>query len=395
MMDEIVIDRVNSYLHGQKEEMFDFLKHLVLEETPSTDPSAHSGIIDFLKGAFGSIGYSIYSFPGSSSAGFLYARPRKRSKHMPLQLLVGHIDTVWPVGTLKTMPFAYENNKIKGPGVYDMKAGITQIFYAIKAIISLNLEPEVLPVIIFNSDEETGSRDSTVTLKRLARISSRAFILEPPLGLDGKLKTSRKGIGRFSLTILGKASHAGLKPEEGVSSILELSYQIQKLHALNDTSKGISVNVGMIEGGISANMVAPESRAVIDVRVFDHKSAHRISRQILTLKPIQEGIEIKVSGGFGRPPMEYNERNKKLWHHAKMVGGKIGLNLNHGRAGGASDGNTTSQYTATLDGLGTPGDGAHAIHEYAFKDQLVKRTELLTLLVLSPPISPIKNELES
>ena len=271
-------------------------------------------------------------------------------------------------------------------GIYDMKAGLAQIMFSIQTIQELSLNLTVTPVILINSDEEIGSKESTRIIKRLARIVNRAYILEPPLGLDGKLKTARKGIGRFIITVKGKAAHAGLDPKKGVNAIVELSHQVQALFAMNDFDKGITVNVGMIEGGISANVIAPESKAIVDVRVLNKSDGEYITKKIHQLKPILSDIELTVEGNIGRPPMEKTERNKKLWHLAKVNGSLLGLELSEATAGGGSDGNTTSLFTPTLDGLGTTGDGAHAAHEFIFLEKLPERTALLSLLLLAEPL---------
>ncbi|MBT8210953.1 MAG: M20 family metallopeptidase, partial [Eudoraea sp.] len=310
-----------------------------------------------------------------------------REANRPIQLLIGHCDTVWPTGTLEEMPLSYARGRMKGPGVYDMKAGLTQIFFALAAIRSMPLPNEVVPVVIINSDEEIGSWESTAIIRRLAKMANRAFVLEPPLGLDGKLKTARKGIGRFTITVKGKAAHAGLDPTKGINAIVELSHQVQQLYAMNDMERGITVNVGTIEGGISPNMVAPMSKAVVDVRVLEVEDGHYITQKIKGLKPQHKDVEITVEGGIGRPPMERTERNQKLWKIAQMEGRQLGLDLEQATAGGGSDANTTSQYTATLDGLGTPGDGAHALHEFIFKNKLIERTALLTLLLITEPLN--------
>jgi glutamate carboxypeptidase len=242
-------------------------------------------------------------------------------------------------------------------------------------------------VVFINSDEETGSRETTNALKRLAKLADRAYVLEPPLGLNGKLKTARKGLGRFTITVRGKAAHAGLDPTKGVNAIVELSQQVQRLYAMNDLENGITVNVGMIEGGISPNMVAPSSKAVIDVRVLRESDGDAITKKIKELKPIHKDVEMEIVGGIGRPPMERTSRNQHLWKLAKKQGQELGLDLEEATAGGGSDGNTTSLYTATLDGLGTPGDGAHATHEYILQNKLVERTALLTLLLLLEPLN--------
>jgi glutamate carboxypeptidase len=285
------------------------------------------------------------------------------------------------------MPLETGEGVMRGPGVYDMKAGLVQMIYALQALHALQLEPSVTPVVFINSDEEIGSDDSTRYIRRLARTADRAFVLEPSLGLDGKLKTARKGVGRFTIVAKGKAAHAGLNPEEGASAILELSYVIQKLFALNDPDKGITVNVGMIDGGLRPNVVAPESRALVDVRILTSEDAERIEERIRALQPTTPGVTLEISGGISRSPMERTPRNQALWEIAKSLGHEVGLNLTEGVAGGASDGNTTSLFTTTLDGLGAVGDGAHARHEFMYFDKMVERSALLARLLMVPPLN--------
>lgn len=378
--------QIQKYLRENQNEMIDFLKTLVAYETPSKDPSAQSGILKFLAQRFEQLSYRVTLVPGKTTGGFLIAIPKDRVKFNQVQLLIGHCDTVWEVNTLRDMPIVDEQKKISGPGIFDMKAGLTQIVYAIKAIKDLDFSTEVTPIVLINSDEEIGSLESTSAIKRLSKISDRAFVLEPPLGLNGKLKTTRKGIGRFTVTVKGKPAHAGLNPDQGVSAIVELSYQIQRLFELNNFEKGITVNVGMIQGGSSANVIAEESRAIVDVRVSNMEDAEMISKKIKSLKPIQENSEVVIDGYFGRPPMESTPRNRKLWEKARRIGNLLELELEEAGAGGGSDGNTTSLYTATLDGLGTIGEGAHARHEYILKDKLQERTALLTMLLLAKPV---------
>ncbi len=374
---------IQEYLLEKRPEMVEFLKELVRFETPSRDREAQRPLFAFMEEKLKGLSYRVSLYPGKETGGFLLAVPRDRKKQAPIQLLIGHCDTVWRTKTLDEMPITEEENRISGPGIFDMKAGLTQMIFTLQAIEDLGLNASVTPVLLINSDEEIGSRESTTAIRRLARIADRALVLEPPLGLRGKLKTERKGIGRFTVTVRGKPAHAGLNPDKGVSAIVELSYQIQHLFALNDFEKGITVNVGMIQGGSSANVIAEESRAVVDVRVSNMKDARRVEQEILSLKPTHEESEVLVEGYFGRPPMERTPRNEKLWSLARDMGTLLGLELEEAAAGGGSDGNTTSQYTATLDGLGTTGDGAHARHEHIVTDKLVERTALLTLLVTS------------
>ena len=282
------------------------------------------------------------------------------------------------------MPVRVEQDRLAGPGVYDMKGGLVQMLFALRALHETSHLPSVTPVVFVNTDEEIGSRESTEHIRRLAEQAARALVMEPSAGLAGKLKTARKGVGRFTVRLKGKASHAGLAPEQGVSAILEASHQIQRLFELNDHERGITVNVGTIDGGLRPNVVAPEATVVIDARVRTESDGQEVDRAIHGLEPVQEGITVEVEGGFGRPPLERTERNQELWRAAKAAAGELEIPLDQAAVGGASDGNITSQYTATLDGLGPVGEGAHAPHEYVSISQLPERSALLALLLMLP-----------
>ncbi len=378
-MAKAVID----YLKANHHAMLALLKAMVAIESPSNNKEALNTMVRFLTKELEQLGFYTVHVSGKTTGGYLYARPRVRKKNTPLQLLIGHCDTVWDLHTIKDMPLVQSNGKLSGPGVYDMKAGILQILFALRAIKALQLDLAVTPIILINTDEETGSHESTPIIKRLAKCVNRAFVLEPPLGIEGRLKTARKGIGRFTITVKGKAAHAGLDPEKGVNAIVELSHQVQQLYAMNDFDKGITVNVGLIEGGNASNVIAPNSKATIDVRVYNIEDGAYITDRIHQLKPMLDDVELRVEGRIGRQPMEQTSRNKHLWETAEASGKLIGIHLEQATAGGGSDGNTTSLYTATLDGLGTTGDGAHATHEFIFSDKLIERTALLTLLLLN------------
>jgi glutamate carboxypeptidase len=390
--DTLTATKIMDYLKAHENHMIEFLKGLVALETPSKDVVSQSKIFRLLGDTLRDLDFFVLYVPGMKTGGYLYARPNNRNRKNPLQLMLGHCDTVWVSETLKTMPIIKGEGKMTGPGIYDMKAGLTQLIYALKAIKELSLPMPLCPIVLINSDEEIGSRESREAIKRLSKIADRTFVMEPPLGLEGKLKTARKGLGRFTITVKGKAAHAGLDPGKGVSAIVELSHQVQHLYAMNDFDKGITVNVGTIQGGISPNVVAPESRAVVDVRVLNHEDGYNITKKIYGLRPTIPNVEVHVEGGMGRPPMERTPRNQKLWQLAKSKALLLGLELQEATAGGGSDGNTTSIYTATLDGLGTTGDGAHAAHEFIFLDHLTLRTALLALLVVSNAVE-IKKEL--
>jgi glutamate carboxypeptidase len=374
------------YLQGQREAMIDLLSRLVLAESPSTRPEAQAAPLTILWEALDDMGFAVTISPGRDSGGHLLAQSKD---YEPVdgsaqQLLVGHCDTVWPIGTLKEMPLVVEENVIRGPGVFDMKGGLTQMVFALESIMALEFEMAVSPLLFINSDEEIGSKESRVHICRLAQQVQRAFILEPALGLAGKLKTARKGVGKFSIIVNGKAAHAGLDPEKGISAILGLSYIIQELYAFNNLQKGISVNVGMIDGGVQSNVIAPQSKAVVDVRVPTMADAQRLQEAILNLTPAMEGVSLEIDGRFNRPPLELTENNQRLWRTAVALAADLGIPLQQGMAGGGSDGNYTSLYTATLDGLGAVGDGAHARHEFLYIDKMIERTALLALLLLAP-----------
>ncbi len=381
-----VSQNILGYCKDHRSSMEEFLKELVAIESPSKDPASQDDVFQMLGKAFNELDFYTLRIYGNRTGGYLYARPRSRDRKKKLQLLVGHCDTVWDKKTILSMPINNYNGQLTGPGVYDMKAGLTQIVFALKAIKDMGLEMHLTPLILINSDEEIGSFESGRTIERLASVANRAYIMEPPLGLEGKLKTGRKGIGRFTLTVEGKAAHAGLDPEQGANAIVELSRLVQQLYAMNDFKKGITVNVGMIQGGISPNVVAPHSQAVVDVRVASIEDGERIAEKIYGLKPSTKGISLKIEGGIGRPPMERTPRNQALWKMARKKALTLGIELDEAWAGGGSDGNTTSLYTATLDGLGTTGDGAHALHEHILVEQLPERTALLGLLLLADEV---------
>jgi glutamate carboxypeptidase len=377
---------IKAYLCGQHAEMTQLLEQLVRMESPSDVPESQKPVLDRLEVSLLELGYRVTRLPPRRFGGHLYARPGRRRRRAPVQVLLGHCDTVWPIGTLESMPVSIQDGVMRGPGVYDMKAGLVEMVFALKALYSLDLEPSVQPLVFINSDEELGSRESTRYVRALARLADRALVLEPSLGPSGQLKTARKGVGRFTVTVQGKAAHAGLDPGAGASAILELSHVIQKLFALNDPERGASVNVGMIDGGVRANVIAPESSAVVDVRVRTQDDAVRIERAILDLTAETPGVTLRIEGRIGRPPLEHTPANRRLWMLATDLAESIDLALEEGTAGGGSDGNTTSLYTATLDGLGAVGDGAHAAHEHVDLEQLPERCALLALLLLSPPL---------
>jgi len=383
-MTEAEVQSVLSYLTGQRAGMVDLLQKLTLIESPSNDAAAMAPLLSTVTVELKECDLSVRHWRGRGSAGTLCAHPRKRQKGSPLQLLVGHCDTVWPLGTLRKMPVRLESDTLWGPGVFDMKAGLVQMIYALRTVAQLGLRPPAEAVAVVNTDEEIGSPDSTPLIRRLARCATRAFILEPAFGQGGKLKTGRKASGDFTIVVRGRAAHAGINPEQGASAILEMSYQIQKLFALNNAARGITVNVGTIDGGVRSTVIAPEVRADVDVRVRTRADAQEVAAAIRGLKPINPDTTIEINGGIDQWPMEPNPRNQSLWLQAQRLGLRLGLELDQAVVGGSSDGNTTSRYTATLDGMGAVGAGAHAEHEHAIVSRMAERCALLVLLLMAP-----------
>jgi glutamate carboxypeptidase len=363
------------------------LRDLAGIESPSLDRATQEPVFARLAGELAASGMRSRRLPGKTSGGQLWAVRRQRQRGAPAQLLLGHCDTVWPVGTLATMPAEIRDGLLHGPGVYDMKGGLVQGIFALRVLHDLGLAPAVEPAFFINSDEEIGSLESLPRIERLARRVRRVFVLEPSLGPAGDLKTRRKGSLRFTIRTFGKAAHSGLDPEKGASAIRELARVIDRLYTLSDPARGVTVNVGVIAGGLRANVIAPEARAELDIRVLAVEDAERIEREVLALVAEAPGTRVEVEGGIDRPPLEPTPGNRALFAAARKRAEDLGIALGEGTAGGASDGSLTSRITPTLDGLGAVGDGAHATHEHVVLDRLPERAALLALLLLEP-LSP-------
>ncbi|MFY9823379.1 MAG: M20 family metallopeptidase [Thermoanaerobaculia bacterium] len=373
-----------AHLRARTEEMAALLLDLARLESPSLDAASQEPVFALLASELEGLGFRVRRLPGRQTGGQLWALPRERRRDAPAQLLLGHCDTVWPRGTIEQIPVGIRDGRLTGPGVYDMKAGLVQGIFALRALRDLGLVPEVTPALFIDSDEEIGSLESIPRLERVARRMRRVFVLEPSLGPDGKLKTRRKGSLRFTIRIEGRAAHSGLDPEKGASAVLELSRVIQRLYALADPRREITVNVGVVSGGLRANVVAPEARAELDVRVLAWEDALRLESTIRGFSAETPGTRLEVIGGIDRPPLEATPGNRVLWEAARRHAGELGIPLDEGTAGGASDGSLTSRFVSTLDGLGAVGDGAHALHEHVLVDRMPERAALLALLLMEP-----------
>jgi glutamate carboxypeptidase len=296
-------------------------------------------------------------------------------------LLLGHFDTVWPLGQIGRMPFVSRDDQLRGPGVLDMKAGIALAMLAVRAWIAGAPTSDARVTMLWTTDEETGSRTSRVMLEEEARRSDAVLVLEPALP-GGVLKTSRKGCGQYEIVVRGVAAHAGVDPGKGVSAIRELARQVLAVETLQDLTRGVSVNVGIIDGGTRPNVVAADARAIVDVRAPSMADADRVDAAIRGLTPHLQGARIEVSGGFERPPMERTPGVASLYALAASVGAELGQTIGEGSTGGGSDGNFCAALgVPTLDGLGAIGDGAHALHEHVVMSALVPRATLLAALL--------------
>jgi glutamate carboxypeptidase len=377
---ELVMDLVSR----RQDEMVSLLEALVQLETPSTDADAAATGLKFVGDHLDVLGYQVTYRRSERTGGWLVASPPTLTDSDDVQLLVGHVDTVWPIGTLESMPLTVVDGRVDGPGSFDMKSGLVQIILALRVIDEMDVQPVLRPVVLVNTDEEIGSPESTFAIERLSERAQRAFVLEPPLGPKGAIKTRRKGATRYNIEVRGRAAHAGLDPSLGSNAIAMLAEVVQKLFALNDPGTGVTVNVGMIEGGTRPNVVPESARAVVDVRAPTRADVERIDQEIrkIDVDPARGSIDIIRVGG--RPPMEATPGSRRLWSQALAAADALQIELDEAMAGGASDGNTTSQFCPTIDGLGAVGAGAHAAHEHIIIDRMLERTALLILLLLAP-----------
>jgi glutamate carboxypeptidase len=308
------------------------------------------------------------------------ARSTVKPAVKPLMLL-GHLDTVWPLGTLQKMPFRVRQGRAWGPGVLDMKAGVVMALGALRML--LDTGQLTRPVwFLLNSDEETGSQCSRALTESLARKCEAVFVLEPAQGIPGAYKTARKGVANYHLQVHGVAAHSGVDFDRGHSAVLELGRQIERASAFTDLARGITVNAGVIGGGTRSNVVAAEAWAEFDVRIARAVDAERMDRRFRSLRAVDRQCRLEITGGLNRPPMERTSATVALFRRAATMAAGLGFQLQEAATGGGSDGNFTSALgIPTLDGMGAVGEGAHASHESILLDALVPRTALLAAMI--------------
>ena len=378
------LDRLR-YLEKCQRQIVETTRELVEIESPSDNKPAVDRIAAFLAQKFGALGgrtqlHRSNDFGDSLQINFDVSQSTTRK---PV-LLLGHYDTVYPLGTLAGMPCADENGHLRGPGVHDMKSGIALMLHAIEALQEWHGELPRPVTVFLVSDEEVGSYSSRRITEALAKESAGVLVLEPAAGLRGAVKTARKGVGEYMLCVKGVAAHAGLDPGKGHSAILELARQIAVVARLNNLKQGLSVNPGVIAGGTRTNVIAAEASVGIDVRIKAARQASGLDRKLRALKPFDKHCKLEMTGSINRLPMERTPGVAALYKKAQETAKQVGWKLEESAVGGGSDGNfTAGMGIPTLDGMGGVGDGAHAVHEFIVISELPRRALLLAGMIES------------
>ena len=374
-----------SYLHHFEQstnEIVETIQRLVEIESPSDLKQAVDRLSTVVAGRFYALGGKIKFHRAEKFGNHLQVDFQGKATGKPL-LLLGHLDTVYPVGTISKMPSRVADGRVWGPGVLDMKAGIALMLHAIAALRSWNRNRMPRPVtVLLVSDEEVGSESSRKITEELAWQSEAVLVLEPAYGLNGAVKTARKGVGEYAIKITGKAAHAGLDFEQGGSAVIELANQIIAISNMVDLKRGITLNAGIVRGGSRSNVIPAEASAFVDVRVPTITDAKAIDSKLRALKPFNPACTIEILGGMNRPPLERNAGVAALYKKAAAITKELGWKLEEAAVGGGSDGNFTAALgIPTLDGLGAVGEGAHANHESIVISELPRRAALLARLI--------------
>jgi len=378
-----------AYFSERRDEIVSTIRELVEIESPSDNKAAVDHIAEAVAQEFSRLGgavriHRVEDFGNHLQIDF---NPQNKSKSAKPVLLLGHYDTVYPLGTLAAMPCRATDNKLTGPGVLDMKSGIALMLYAIAALQDWHRagSSRELPrpvTVLLVSDEEVGSGSSRAITESLAKRASAVLVLEPSYGPNGAVKTARKGVGEYLVKVRGKASHAGLDFQKGVNAILELARQIERISSFTQLPKGLTVNVGVVSGGSRTNVVPAEAAAQVDVRIARLKDAAGIDKKMRGLRPFNRKCKIEITGGINRPPMERTAGVAALYAQAVAIARELGWKLSEAAVGGGSDGNFTAALgVPTLDGLGGIGDGAHATYEHILISELPRRAALLAGLI--------------
>jgi glutamate carboxypeptidase len=362
--------------------MMRLLGQFVCAESPSFDKAAVDRFGRIVASEWKKRGATVTLLRQRERGDLVRAEWRPRGQRTAPQILVlGHLDTVYEIGTITRMPFRVSRGRAWGPGTFDMKGGLVMALYAMDALAAVGCLPEKRIVFLWTSDEEIGSESSRAAIEREAKRSDAVLVLEPAAGLDGDLKTGRKGVGEIELIVTGRAAHAGLNPGDGVNAIEEMAHQIARISRWNQPRRGITVNAGVIEGGTRTNVIPERARALVDLRASDAEDMRALERKFRALRPILPGAKLEIRGGFNRPPMERN-MSAALYAKARALSKEMGLTLGEAFVGGGSDGNFTAALgVPTLDGLGAVGENAHSPRENIVIRTLPERAALLAGLI--------------
>lgn len=370
-----------AYFDQRRAQIVSTIRELVEIESPSDNKAAVDRLSEVVARKFSALGGAVNIHPANDFGNHLQVDFAGKSGAKPV-LLLGHYDTVYPLGTLASMPCQIADGKLTGPGVLDMKSGIALMLHSLAALKDWHGSLPRPVTVLLVSDEEVGSDSSRAITESLAKKAAAVLVLEPSYGFQGAVKTARKGVGEYLVKVTGKASHAGLDFRKGVNAILELARQIEKISGFTDLKKGLTVNVGIVSGGSRTNVVPAEAAAQVDVRIARMKDAAGIDKKMRGLRPFHRKCRIEVTGGVNRPPMERTAGVAALYAQAVAIARALGWKLGEAAVGGGSDGNFTAGLgIPTLDGLGGVGDGAHAVHEHILISELPRRAALIAGLI--------------
>jgi len=382
MPDSNLPQQLLRFLKPRLQEMLSVLRQFVTAESPSLEKAAADHCCGVIAEEWWKRDLRVERIAQKHHGDILRIGHSANTHRAASQLLVlGHYDTVYSTGTLAKMPFRISGGKAYGPGTFDMKAGIVQALFALHALRQCNVTLHKRAVFLWTSDEEIGSESSRKIIESEARRSDAVFVLEPSFGPRGLLKTARKGVGSAELVVHGRASHAGLAPQEGINAIHELAAQIARIESWNDLRRGVTINADIVEGGTRTNVIAERARAVLDLRALTISDMRKLERHLHALRPIHRGARLEISGGFDRAPLE-RKASAALFARAKSLAKQMNLPLGECTAGGGSDGNLTAALgIPTLDGLGAVGDGAHSSNEHVLVNTIAARAALLAALL--------------
>jgi len=371
-------------MRRRQDRVLGLLKDLVELESPSHVKAAVDSCVDRVERECVGMAARVRRHPRKEFGDLLEVRFGRGGRGVKPVMLLGHLDTVWEMGTLRRMPFKADRGRVRGPGVLDMKAGVAMALTAVEYLLEAKLLERPV-ILLLVSDEEVGSAVSRPLTEKLARACEAVYVLEPAQGLEGAYKTARKGVGGYTVHVKGVAAHSGVDFERGHSAIAELARQVDTIQGFTELRRGITVNVGTIQGGTRSNVIAAEAKAEVDVRIAKAEDSARVDRKFRKLRAYDEHCVLTVEGGLNRPPMERTRGTAALFRRAATLAQAMGFGLQEAATGGGSDGNFTSALgIPTLDGMGAVGEGAHAVHESIVLKELAPRTALLAAMLLKP-----------